>query len=146
MFSSIVIICLSLINFLVFDLIFVAAVVSQRGGGSRVIVQFQPVIFIGGRRSAGQFRVRSTMRLSVTGIPGRYGPQDEHQSQRRRLRSNAATNGRRRRREQEKLVGFFPLLNLIVICCCLWLLPGPYNTYVMGSFLRVLATCWTTER
>lgn len=82
-----------------------AIMVPERGGGSWIGVQFQPVVVVRCGRSSGQLRVRSTMRLQIVGIARRNGTQNEHQSQRRRLRSHSAKNGSRRRREQEKLVG-----------------------------------------
>ena len=60
--------------------------------------------------------MRATVRLAVARIARPHGAQDEHQSQRRRLRSHQAAHGRRRRREQKELVNIShtPAIHLLL--------------------------------
>ena len=89
---------------MLFVCLFVAAVVSVSGRGEGPGVQLQLVVGGGDRRSSGQFRVRTAVRLALPRIAGRHGPEDEHPRQGRRLRPDPPAYGRRRREVQEKLV------------------------------------------
>ena len=90
-------------QFLMLFLCFAAAVDSGSWRWS-FCVQLQPVVVVGRQRSAGQLRVRAAVRLALARVTRPHDPQDERQSQRRRLRGHQAAHGRCRRGEQEKLV------------------------------------------
>ena len=53
--------------------------------GWRFGVYFQHVVVVRSWRSAGQLRVRAAVRLALARVTRRHDPQNERQSQRRRL-------------------------------------------------------------
>lgn len=81
--------------------------VGGRREGPGVHLQF--VVSGRDRRSSGQFRVRTAVRLALPRIARRHGAQDEHPRQGRRLRHDPPAYGCRRGGVQEKLV--HPLLS-----------------------------------